>query len=80
MKITPLKMLGRAVNTRITVRLKSGDEYTGILERCDPNMNLIIVDAEELNNGTVIAKYGRIFIRGNNILYIKLDSTQVIWV
>jgi len=73
-------MLGRAVNTRITVRLKSGDEYTGILERCDPNMNLIIVDAEELNNGTVIAKYGRIFIRGNNILYIKLDSTQVIWV
>jgi len=80
LKITPLKMLGRAVNTRITVRLKSGDEYTGILERCDPNMNLIIVDAEELNNGTVIAKYGRIFIRGNNILYIKLDSTQVIWV
>ena len=80
MKITPLKMLGRAVNTRITVRLKSGDEYTGILERCDPNMNLIIVDAEELNNGTVIAKYGRIFIRGNNILYIQLDSTQVIWV
>nr|WP_304328332.1 U6 snRNA-associated Sm-like protein LSm6 [Candidatus Culexarchaeum yellowstonense] len=80
MKITPLKMLGRAVNTRVTVRLKSGDEYTGILEKCDPNMNLIIVDAEELNNGTVIAKYGRIFIRGNNILYIKLDSTQVLWV
>jgi len=80
LKITPLKMLGRAVNTKITVRLKSGDEYTGILERCDPNMNLIIVDAEELNNGTVIAKYGRIFIRGNNILYIKLDSTQVVWV
>jgi small nuclear ribonucleoprotein len=73
-------MLGRAVNTKVTVRLKSGDEYTGILEKCDPNMNLIIVDAEELNNGTVIAKYGRIFIRGNNILYIKLDSTQVLWV
>jgi small nuclear ribonucleoprotein len=80
LKITPLKMLGRAVNTRVTVRLKSGDEYTGILEKCDPNMNLIIVDAEELNNGTVIAKYGKIFIRGNNILYIKLDSTQVLWV
>lgn len=80
MKITPLKMLGRAVNTKVTVRLKSGDEYTGILEKCDPNMNLIIVDAEELNNGTVIAKYGRIFIRGNNILYVKIDSTQVVWV
>ncbi|MCR6623707.1 MAG: ribonucleoprotein [archaeon YNP-WB-062] len=73
-------MLGRAVNTKVTVRLKSGDEYTGILEKCDPNMNLIIVDAEELNNGTVIAKYGRIFIRGNNILYVKIDSTQVVWV
>jgi small nuclear ribonucleoprotein len=80
LKITPLKMLGRAVNTKVTVRLKSGDEYTGILEKCDPNMNLIIVDAEELNNGTVIAKYGRIFIRGNNILYVKIDSTQVVWV
>ncbi|MEM0085352.1 MAG: LSM domain-containing protein [Candidatus Methanomethylicia archaeon] len=79
MKITPIKLLGRAVNTKITVKLKSGDEYTGILEKCDVNMNLIIVDAEEVNNGTTIAKYGRIFIRGNNILYVKLDSTQVIW-
>jgi len=79
LKITPIKLLGRAVNTKITVKLKSGDEYTGILEKCDVNMNLIIVDAEEVNNGTTIAKYGRIFIRGNNILYVKLDSTQVIW-
>jgi len=79
LKITPIKLLGRAVNTKITVKLKSGDEYRGILERCDVNMNLIIVDAEEVNNGTTIAKYGRIFIRGNNILYIQLDTTQVIW-
>jgi len=75
--IQPLRLLNRAVNSRVLVKLKSGYEYTGILERCDNCMNLILVDAEELNNGDPVARYGRIFIRGNNILYIKLETPVV---
>ena len=78
LKLTPIKMLTRALNTKITVKLKNGDEYIGILDRCDVNMNIIITDAEEVNNGNPVARYGRIFIRGNNILYIKVDNTQII--
>jgi len=70
----PLKLLSRAINTRIHVKLKSGNEYNGILEKCDNNMNLIIVDAQEINNGDPVARYGRVLIRGNNILYIKLET------
>ncbi|MCX8169363.1 MAG: hypothetical protein N3E39_04100 [Candidatus Methanomethylicia archaeon] len=80
MKITPIKLLGKALNTKITVKLKNGSEYVGILEKYDVNMNLVITDASEVNNGISVVKYGRILIRGNNILYIKLDNVQVLWI
>lgn len=40
-------------------------------------MNLILVEAEELNNGDPVARYGKILIRGNNILYIRLEMPIV---
>ncbi|MCS7385654.1 MAG: hypothetical protein DRJ18_02355 [Candidatus Methanomethylicota archaeon] len=73
----PLRLLNRAVNSRVHVKLKSGHEYAGILERCDNCMNLILVEAEELNNGDPVARYGKILIRGNNILYIRLEMPIV---
>ena len=77
MRSLPLKLLNRAKKTKINVKLKSGSEYNGILDKCDNNMNLIIKDAEETNNGEPIARYGRVLIRGNNILYIRLETPIV---
>jgi len=73
----PLKLLNRAINSKVLVKLKSGQEYIGILERCDNCMNLILADAEETNNGDPIARYGKIFIRGNNVLYIKIETPVI---
>ena len=42
-------------------------------------MNLVLEGAEELMDGTPTAKFGEVLIRGNNILYIKPDLTQIIW-
>jgi small nuclear ribonucleoprotein (snRNP)-like protein len=70
----PLKLLFRSVNKTIIVKLKDGSEYMGRLIRCDPTMNLTMTDTQELNNnGDIKTKFGKVLIRGNNILYIKTD-------
>ncbi|NVM55974.1 MAG: hypothetical protein HWN66_19915 [Candidatus Helarchaeota archaeon] len=73
----PLKTLKRSVNNKILVRLKTGHEYIGRLIETDAYMNLVLSEAEELENGESIARFGEIFIRGNNILFIKPDITAL---
>lgn len=73
----PLKTLQRAVNNKILVRLKDGHEYTGRLIETDAYMNLVLSEAEELEDGVAVARFGEVFIRGNNILYIKPDLTAL---
>ncbi|GAF83098.1 unnamed protein product [marine sediment metagenome] len=74
----PLKTLQRAINNKILVRLKDGHEYTGRLIETDAYMNLVLTEAEELDKqGDPVARFGEVFIRGNNILYIKPDLTAL---
>ena len=73
----PLKTLQRSVNNKILVRLKTGHEYIGRLIETDAYMNLVLSEAEELEDGESVARFGEIFIRGNNILFIKPDITML---
>jgi small nuclear ribonucleoprotein len=75
----PLKILQKATNNLVLIKLKDGKEYRGRLKEIDVYMNLVLEGAEELENGNPIAKFGEVLIRGNNILYIKPDMTQIIW-
>ncbi len=56
------------------MRLKNEVEYKGKMDNVDSYMNLIMTDAEELKDNKVIANYGRVIVRGNNVLFIKLES------
>jgi len=70
----PINLLLRCKNSRIRVRLKNDYEYTGKVLSCDAYMNILLGEAEEYRGKDPIANYGNIFIRGNNILFIKLDG------
>jgi len=70
----PLKILNTSKNSTILIRLKDGTEYKGRLKEADYYMNLILEDAKEIVDGNKIAKYNEIFIRGNNILFIKPNA------
>lgn len=75
-QITPLKLMFRCINDTITVYLKDNSQYRGILVSADQNMNLILMDAEELNNnGEIKVKLGKVLVRGNNILYISVPPS-----
>ncbi len=73
MERNPLKVLNNAVNSTILLRLKDGTEYKGRLQRVDLYMNMTMTDTTEFQDGQAIARYGEIFVRGNNILFIKPD-------
>jgi len=74
----PLAILQNAQNSIILLRLKDGTEYKGLLKEIDAYMNLILEDATEILENTPVAKYNEIFIRGNNLLFIKPDASQII--
>nr|AIE97547.1 small nuclear ribonucleoprotein (RUXX) [uncultured marine thaumarchaeote KM3_01_F02] len=57
------------------VRLKNDIEYKGRMVNVDSYMNLIMTDAEELKDGKITEKFGRVILRGNNVLFIKLENT-----
>ena len=75
MRTEPLKLLSRNLNEEIVVKLKDGRTCKGVLENCDNYMNLILRDAEEVDDSGSNAevKYGKVLIRGNNILWITLN-------
>ena len=54
--------------------MKNDVEYKGKIDNVDSYMNLIMSDAEELNDGKIVEKYGKIILRGNNVLFIKLEN------
>ena len=70
----PLTTLQKNVKKTVIVRLKNEVEYKGKMKNVDSYMNLIMTDAEELSNGKPIGKFGRVIVRGNNVLFIKLQD------
>lgn len=70
----PLTTLQKNTKKKVTVRLKNEVEYKGKMDNVDSYMNLIMTDAEELHDGKVLANYGRVIVRGNNVLFIKLEN------
>jgi len=76
--IKPLRFVLKNINKYIYIRLKDNTLLYGKLAACDPNMNVVLMDAEEKNtNGDTIIKYGKVFIRGNNIIYFQFPDLPV---
>lgn len=67
-------VLQKSTKKKVTIRLKNEVEYKGKMDNVDSYMNLIMTDAEELHDNKVIANYGRVIVRGNNVLFIKLEN------
>ncbi|MEM3411861.1 MAG: LSm family protein [archaeon] len=67
----PFDLLSQATNKPILVFLKGNKQIRGTLVAFDQHLNLVLQDAEELENNTVKVKLGSALIRGDNILYLS---------
>jgi small nuclear ribonucleoprotein len=64
----PIDALDRAKGKKIMVKLKNGEEITGILKALDLHLNLWIDEAEIHRNENNI-KVGTVLVRGDTIVY-----------
>jgi small nuclear ribonucleoprotein len=72
----PLNVLIKQMNAYIGVTLKNGSEYKGKMIKCDGYMNILLEGATESRSDQLIANYGKVLVRGNNILYISLEASK----
>lgn len=71
----PIRLLEKTLNRTLVIRLKDNRELEGRLKSVDAYMNCELTDATERDqDGNKVVKYGELFLRGNNILFIKISD------
>ncbi|MFH1179232.1 MAG: LSM domain-containing protein [Candidatus Bathyarchaeota archaeon] len=71
----PLNMLIKSNGANIEVVLKGRGSYRGKLMRADGYMNMMLKGAKEYDDRGLVASYGDVFIRGNNVMYVTIEPT-----
>jgi small nuclear ribonucleoprotein len=65
----PIDALDRAKGKKVFIKLKNGEEVTGILKALDLHLNLWVDESEISKNGEGKMKMGTILVRGDTIVY-----------
>ncbi|MFH1127040.1 MAG: LSm family protein [archaeon] len=68
METRPLDVLNNGRGKRIVLILKNSGEITGVLQAFDIHLNIWLTDAE-VSEENVTKKYGKLLVRGDNIVY-----------
>jgi len=67
----PFDLLSDSIGKGVLVELKGNVSYRGTLKSFDVHMNLVLEDAEKLENGESKTKFGKLILRGDNVLLIS---------
>ena len=67
----PFDAINASKNKRVLVELKSKRQIVGVLKSFDTHINIVLDDAEEREDGTILRKLGTVFIRGDTIVLIS---------
>ncbi len=67
----PFDLLSDSIGKNVLVELKGGWSFRGSLKAFDVHMNIVMENAESWENGQPKTKYGKIILRGDNILLIS---------
>lgn len=67
----PFDVLDGALNKAVIIRLKGGTELRGVMSAYDVHMNIVLQDAEQLENGEIKRKLGTMLLRGDSIIFLS---------
>lgn len=71
----PIDVLNNAKGKRVLIRLKKGEEISGILQALDLHLNMWLEDAEQTSNDQKV-KLGTLLVRGDNIIYVSPEKGE----
>merc|ERR1719276_243513 len=74
--VNPKPFLNDLTGKLVLVKLKWGMEYKGTLKSIDSYMNLQLLNTEEWVEGSFRGNLGEVFLRCNNVLYIRGMSEE----
>jgi len=67
----PFDLLNDSLGKPVLVELKGNVSFRGIMKAFDVHMNILLEEAEKLEDNVVKSKYGKILLRGDNVLLIS---------
>jgi small nuclear ribonucleoprotein len=67
----PFDLLNKSIGQQVMIRLKNGTDIRGKVVSFDAHMNIVIENAEEVEEGELKARLNTILLRGGNILFIS---------
>jgi small nuclear ribonucleoprotein len=67
----PFDLLNKALGKHVLIRLKNSTSIRGRITSFDAHMNVVVEEAEELEDNELKAKLGTILLRGGNILFVS---------
>lgn len=67
----PFDLLNAAKDRRVMIELKNGRQFIGKMVSFDIHVNCVLEDAEEMSEGQIKRKIGKVFLRGDMIILIS---------
>jgi len=67
----PFDMLNDALGKEILIVLKGNTQVRGTLKAFDVHLNLVLDNAEQLENGETKTKFGKLMVRGDSVVLIS---------
>ena len=67
----PFDLLSESIGKDVLVVLKDNIQIRGTLKAFDVHMNIVLENASQLENGDIKTKYGKLILRGDNVVLIS---------
>ena len=70
----PIKLLYEAEGMKVTVELKSGEIYRGLLLNAEDTMNMTLTDVVRTARNGKVSKLPTVYLRGSGVRFIALPD------